>query len=140
VLRCVLLPVEAAKQQLLHDFTSSSFANSLAVLSLDAQVLSSILSAYGSKLLGEKQANEASMTIRDTLCAAAAAHNYHRPQVRPSAVGEPHCGSNSRRCAVSLTSSSLHRPALDTMRLMDSLFKGALAPNQTVSTVCVWVS
>jgi hypothetical protein len=52
-----------------------------AVSPLDRQVLSSVLSAYGSKLLGEKQASEASMTIRNTLCAAAAAHNYHRPQV-----------------------------------------------------------
>jgi hypothetical protein len=44
------------------------------------QVLSNILSAYGSKLLGEK-ANDASMAIRDCLCAAAAACHYQRPQV-----------------------------------------------------------
>lgn len=49
---------------------------------LRLQVLASILSAYSSKLLGEKGGNEASMSLRDSLCAAAAAHSYRHPQVR----------------------------------------------------------
>lgn len=56
-------------------------------LPIAVQMLSSITAAYGTKLLGDKQANEASMAIRDCLCAAAAAHSYHRPQVCLPPVG-----------------------------------------------------
>lgn len=56
---------------------------------LRLQVLASILSANSSKLLGEKGGNEASMSLRDSLCAAAAAHSYRRPQVRTTHQLQP---------------------------------------------------
>jgi hypothetical protein len=57
------------------------FCDAPVSLPIAVQMLSSITAAYGTKLLGDKQANEASMAIRDCLCAAAAAHSYRRPQV-----------------------------------------------------------
>jgi hypothetical protein len=51
-------------------------------LPVAVQMLCGITAAYGTKLLGDKQASEASMAIRDCLCAAAAAHSFRRPQVR----------------------------------------------------------
>lgn len=45
------------------------------------QALSNITAAYGTRLLGDKQPTEASLGIKDSLCAAAAVHTYRRPQV-----------------------------------------------------------
>jgi hypothetical protein len=54
------------------------------------QALANIIATASSKLLPEKQLNEAALAVKNTLFAAAAAHSYRQQQVGTRADASEH--------------------------------------------------